>query len=174
MPKKKVYTPKKKKTLNIPPDFKAKRKGATKQFKFTGLDNQEYTLTEQQKLFSETYIQPFMSSVEAVIEAGYDVYKDNGSVDANLARVIAHENLMKPNICQYITTLIDACGLNDQTVDKHLLFNITQYSDLKAKNTAIEIYSKMKGRFAPEKHEHSIIEKFKSMSDEELEDMMHD
>ena len=65
----------------------------------------------------------------------------------NLARSIASENLTKPNICQYIATLIDDAGLNDYVVDKHLLFNISQFDDLRAKNTAIDIYNKMKRRY---------------------------
>jgi len=169
MPKKKVHKllepPKE---VKIPKKALAKRKGVSKKFTFTGLDNQEHTLTEKEKRFCEFFIHPFMTGTQAVILAGYEI------LDKNTAKVIASENLTKPNICQYITTLIDEAGLNDQVVDKHLLYNVTQYIDLKAKNTAIEIYSKMKGRFAPEKHEHSIIEKFKSMSDEELEDMMND
>ena len=102
-------------------------------FKFTGLDNKEYELTDKQKKFAEFYLEPFIGSVDAVIEAGYDVRNTQGGINRNLARSIASENLMKPNVCQYIATLMEQAGLNDETVDKHMLYNITQFENLNAK-----------------------------------------
>lgn len=125
----------------------AKRIGVTKKFSFIGLDKKEHTLTEQQKKFAEIYSDPQMGSVQAVLGAGYDCRNKKGGINMQLVYSIASENLRKPNICQYIATLIDASGLNDNVVDKHLLFNITQFDDLRAKNTAIDIYNKMKRRY---------------------------
>ncbi len=88
-----------------------------------------------------------MSGGQAAIEAGYDCKNSRGDINMNIARSIASENLTKPNICQYVATMIDDAGLNDNVIDKHLLFNVTQFSDLKAKNSAIDIYNKMKRRY---------------------------
>ena len=148
---------------------KAKRKGATKKFTFTGLDNKEYTLTEKEKKFCEEYIKPFTSGTEAIIKAGYNVRSRNG------AKELAYENLTKPHICQYLTMLIEDVGLNDTVVDKHLLYNITQSVDLKAKNTAIDIYNKKQKRYPKEQVEHTvtIVDKYKNMPEEELDDIIH-
>lgn len=138
---------------------KAKRDGVSKKFKFTGLDDKEYTITQKQKLFCEAYINPFWSGVDAVIEAGYNVYKDKKkrkNPDRNMARVIASENLSKLNICAYLTVLLDDVDLNDQGVDKQMYYVINQFKDLNAKNRAISEYNKIRGRHAPEKHEHTV------------------
>lgn len=119
------------------------RVGMTKKFTFTGLDKKEYAITDQQRLFAEYYMDPFLSGAQAVIEAGYDCTNSRGDINMRLASSIASENLRKPNICQYIATLIDDAGLNDNVVNKHLLYNITQFVDLKAKNVAIDIYNKL-------------------------------
>lgn len=136
---------------------KAKRKGTTKQFTFTGLDDKEYTLTEKQKLFCEAYIDPFASGADAVIAAGYDVYKGKKKIeDRNMARVIASENLLKLNICAYLSVLLEDADLTDEGVDRQMYYIISQFKDLNAKNRAISEYNKIRGRHAPEKHEHKI------------------
>lgn len=142
-------------------------------FVFVGLDKKQYEITMKQKLFAELYLDPFIGSVEAVVQAGYDVYTDKGKVDRNMARVIAKENLMKLNVCQYITLIMEDTGLNDVVVDRALMFNIHQYDSLQAKNQAIEIYNKMKGRFAPEKvdvRQHHIFQDFTGWTPEEIKD----
>lgn len=138
----------------------AKRDGSTKRFIFTGLDDKEYYLTQKQKLFCEAYTDPFASGADAVIAAGYDVYKgkNNDREDRSMARTIASENLTKLNVCAYLTALLDDANLNDQGVDKQMHYVISQFKDLNAKNRAISEYNKIKGRYAPEKHEHKVTE----------------
>lgn len=147
---------------------KAKRKGATKKFTFTGLDNKEYTLTEKEKKFCEEYIKPFTSGAEAVILAGYEVSTKDS------AKQIAFQNLTKLHLCQYLTMLVEDAGLNDTVVDKHLLYNITQSVDLKAKNTAIDIYNKKQKRYPKEELQHTvtIIDKYRNLPVEELDSII--
>lgn len=144
-----------------------KRIGVSKKFTFTGIDDKDYILTEKEKAFCEEYIKPFSNGVRAVIAAGYEI------LDKNTAKTIAYENITKPHISQYIQVLLQDVGLNDNTVDKALLFNITQTIDLKAKNGAIDQYNKMKGRLAPEKHEHTIWERLRATPDEELDEIIN-
>jgi len=130
------------------------RKGSTKQYTFTGIDNKEWTINEKQKLFCESYADPFTSGIQAVVDAGYNVHsKKNKILNQNLARVMASENLMKPNICAYLSVLYDNEGLSDAGVDKQMSYNINQFKNLTAKNQAISEYNKVKGRHSPEKHE---------------------
>ena len=135
---------------------KIKRKGVSKQFTFTGLDNKEYTINQRQKLFAELYLDPFKTGIEVATLAGYDVYDKKGNLDKKMASSIATQNLSKLNISAYITLLMENEGLNNSFVDKHLSYNIKQFRDLNAKNVAIKEYNKIKGRHAPEKHEHAI------------------
>jgi hypothetical protein len=151
----------------LKPVAKRKPTGSMK-FVFKGIDNKTYELTQKQKLFSELYLDPFTNGVNAVVEAGYDVYGKNGQLNYNLAKSIATENLTKPAICQYITRLLGEGGLTDQVVDKHLLYNVTQYQNLEAKNKAIDIYNKMMGRYAPERREVSILDRYRGYSDQQL------
>jgi len=103
-------------------------------FKFTGLDGKDYSLTFQQKLFVEKYLEFKGNGVEAIIEAGYDVeYKKNGKstgvTNRKLAAVMAYENLIKPNISAYITLKLEEYGFNDDNVAKQHLFLINQLGD---------------------------------------------
>lgn len=171
--KPKKQNKRKEKIVIIPDEFKLKPVATRsiknpKKFTFKGIDNKVYELTEKQKLFVELYMDPFTSAVQAVVDAGYDVYTKKGNVNINMANSIASENLRKPNMCQYITKLLGEAGLTDEVVDKHLLYNITQYQSLDAKNKAIDIYNRMMGRYAPERHQVSILDKYKGYSDQQL------
>ncbi len=133
-----------------------KRKGVTKSFIFTGVGGKKYTITLKQKLFCEHYSDPFMSGADAVIEAGYSVQNSRGVINRNSARNIAYENLMKLDICAYLSVLYDNEGLSDAGVDKQMSYNINQFKDLNAKNTAIREYNKIRGRHAPEEIKHEV------------------
>lgn len=123
--------------------------------KFTDKLGKEHKLTPLQKRFSDLFVSDLsMSGTQAVIDAGYDL---SGVKDKRkLAGVIASENLGKPEIYLYIETKLDESGLNDATVDKHHLFTLSQMKDIPAKNRAIDIYKKAKGKYAPERHEHKV------------------
>lgn len=143
-------------------------------FKFTGLDKVEYRLTFQQKLFVESYLQMKGNGVEAIIEAGYDIwYRDrDGEVTDNpnrrLCAVMASENLTKPNICAYVTFMLEEYGFNDDNIAKQHLFLINQFDDLAAKRGGIDMAYKLKGKYAPEKVE--FLDPNKNKSDEDLDE----
>lgn len=132
--------------------------------KFTGLDEKDYQINLKQKLFCDKYLNSKGDSISAVESAGYKI-NDN----KRLASSIASENLTKPNICAYLNLKLKESGLDDEFVDKQLLFLVNQYSDLRVKLSAIDTYYKLKGRYAPKKidikEEKNI---YKDMTDDEL------
>lgn len=58
----------------------------------------------------------------------------------------ASENLSKPFIAARINELLSEDGLNDQFVDKQLLYLLTQHEDRGAKMAAIKEYNAVRGR----------------------------
>ena len=54
--------------------------------------------------------------------------------------------LSNVKVCNHINELLEKNGLNDQFVDKQLLFVISQHSELFAKIAAIKEYNKLKSR----------------------------
>jgi len=133
--------------------------------KFTSLDGKEYKLNSKQKLFCDKYLNSRGDSISAVEGAGYKI-----GGNRKLASSIASENLTKPNICAYLNLKLKESGLDDEFIDKQLLFLINQYSDLRVKLSAIDTYYKLKGRYAPKKidikEEKNI---YKDMTDDELD-----
>lgn len=108
-------------------------------------------LSLKQKLFCKYYIENFGNGTEAVVKAGYVLNKKDGSINRNLAKSIASENLAKPDILTYLNNLLEKVGLNDETVSTQLLFLINQHLDLSVKARAIDIYYKRYGKYAPDK-----------------------
>lgn len=117
----------------------------TRFFKFTGLDGIEYTLTLKEKLFCEYYLKFKGSGIDAIYEAGYK------PKNARVAASMAYENLIKPDISAYITLKLEEFGFNDDSVTKQHLYLINQFGDLNAKKGAIDMFYKLKGKYAPEK-----------------------
>jgi len=151
-----VVSPPKKKEI-----VKAKNTIGNGGFVFKGLDGEKYSLTLQQKEFVEHYMTNRGNGVEAIIDAGYDVWKrdrDGNKLFPNrkLAAVMASENLIKPNIAAYVTILLDQYGYDDTNAEKQHLFLINQYGDLKTKAKALDMFFKIKGKYAPEQHEHKL------------------
>ena len=144
-------------------------------FKFTGDDGVEYSLTKRQKLFVDHYLINNTNGVDAIIAAGYDVsYKDkkgkpNGGFNRKLAAVLSYENLTKPHICAYITIKLDQYGFNDKNVEKQHLFLVNQNADLANKRGALDMYYKLKGKYAPIETETKTTIKFESLDDDELD-----
>lgn len=110
-----------------------------------GRDGKQYTLTLRQQLFCEKYLEFRGNGVQAIFESGYKVK------NARVAAAIASENLTKPNIIAYVNSQLEKYGFNDDNVTREHLFLINQYSDLQAKNKAVDMYYKLKGTYAPEK-----------------------
>jgi phage terminase small subunit len=103
-------------------------------------------LNEKQKLFCKYYVSKdfFANGVESYAEAyGLDL---GNTKDYNTAKVNASKLLTNTNITTYIRELLDLSGLNDDFVDRELLFVIIQNSDLGSKVKAISEYNKLRQR----------------------------
>ena len=122
----------------------------SKKFTYTARDGTKHVLTEQQKLFCDAYLKCGARGVTAVYEAGYK------PKNARVASAIAYENLMKPHIFNYINLMYEESGFNDEDITKEHLFLIKQDGDLPAKAKGLDMYYKLKGKFAPEKIETEI------------------
>ena len=113
-------------------------------------------LTLKQQLFCQHYVETLGNGTEAVVRAGYEIIGRSGQPDRNLAKSIASENLTKPDILEYLDTLLEKGGLNDQMVSAHLKFLINQFDDLPVKVRAIDVYYKLHGKYAPTKIESDV------------------
>lgn len=153
-----------KKASEIVKMYPPKKSPRAKLFHFE-YGGKHYSLTLKQKLFSEAFCSLNLNGIDAVVKAMYNVFGKRGGLNRELASSIARENLHKPNICAYITVLFDKYGFNDDNVDKQLLFVINQHADLGAKIRGIDIYNKQKGKYAPEKIEHTLGEKVEEALD---------
>lgn len=120
---------------------------------FTGLDGKRYKITYKQRLFCEYYLEFSGNKINALVEAGYDVYiKDRhgnptDKINYSLAKVMASENLTKPSLCSYIALKLEEYGFTDENVEKHHLFLINQFDDLSSKAKGIDMYYKRKNLY---------------------------
>lgn len=105
-----------------------------------------YKMTMKEQRFCDAYLEFSADGVQAVYEAGYK------AKNALVASGIAYTNLKKPNLMAYIASKLEEYGFNDDTVSKQHLFVLNQMSDLRAKNQAIDMFYKLKGAYAPDKH----------------------
>lgn len=118
-------------------------------------------LTEKQLLFCKYFVSKdfFGNGTHAYAEA-YD--KDLEDIKQyNVCKVSASELLTKPNILSRINEELTDAGLNDNFVDKQLLFTITQNADFSSKVKAISEYNKLKQRIVTKtenKNENTNIE----------------
>ncbi len=107
----------------------------------------ERELNEKQKYFCELYATDrefFGNGTQAYIEA-YDIdLTKKGAYAA--ARANACQSLTKTNILKYIREIMELGGLNDERVDKELLFLIEQNAEFGSKLGAIKEYNKLKER----------------------------
>ena len=104
-------------------------------------------LSKKQLYFCELYAthwEFFGNWVQSYIEA----YKPDKTKKNwyNSARSTVSEILTNPNICAKINELLEAKGLNDEFVDKQLLFLITQHDEKWVKLWAIKEYNTLKAR----------------------------
>lgn len=122
-------------------------------YRFTGLDGKQYELTYKQRLFCEYYLEFSGNKINALIEAGYDIYvKDRngnstGKINYGVAKNLASENLTKPNLCAYIALKLEEYGFTDENVEKQHLFLINQFDDLSSKAKGIDLYYKRKNLY---------------------------
>ena len=72
--------------------------------------------------------------------------------------------LTKVNIFTYINLKLEEFGFSDDSVDKQHLFLLNQHTDLKTKAKAIDMFYKLRGRYAPDKGEVKVVEEFSNYS----------
>lgn len=118
----------------------------TRETPLTGKTKSGKILSEQEELFCNMYVQELGNGVQAALEA-YDIDRAKKGFKFT-AGAIANENLKKPYILERIREILDLSELNDETVDTELNFLVKQSSDLHAKKGGIDIYNKIKGRYA--------------------------
>jgi len=104
-------------------------------------------LTLQQEQFCRTYTSAgefFGNGLHSYMEC-FDIDMKNKGWQ-KVATSGAARLLRNPDICLRINELLDDKGLNDQYVDKQLLFLITQGADFNAKLGAVKEYNRLKTR----------------------------
>ena len=117
--------------------------------------NDEERLNLKQEEFCQLYATEeefFGNGVETYLEV-YEIDKTKPNW-YKTACSAASRLLRNGKVCQRINTLLEEGGLNDQFVDKQLVFLITQHSDFTNKLGAIKEYNKLKQRIT-DKLEHS-------------------
>jgi hypothetical protein len=117
------------------------------------------TLNDKQIQFCKLFVSKdfFGSGVESYAEAyGLDLTNQK---EYNTAKVNSSKLLTNTNILLYINSELEDAGLNDNFVDKQLLFAITQNADLGSKVKAISEYNKLKQRIVLKTHnQHEVSE----------------
>ncbi len=130
--------------------------GAKKKRKVKASENsKEIELTDQQIRFCENYVSKefYGNGTQSYIDAYQVDITKKGQYE--VAKIGAYENLTKPNLIEYINSMLESQGLNDSFVDKQLLFLIQQHAEFSSKIAAIKEYNKLKQRIT-EKSEVSI------------------
>lgn len=113
------------------------------------------TLTLRQRKFCELYALDtrFMGNgVQAYLEV-YDIDQSKPGWYKS-ACACASKLLSNAKVFNHINSLLESNGLNDASVDKQILYLISQHSNLGAKMSAIQEYNKLKNRITA-KVEHS-------------------
>ena len=110
------------------------------------------TLTLKQQAFIKETAKT-LNPTEAVRRV-YQLGKNGGSKDKehkNLtARVIATENLSKPNIIRGIREELEEQGVNNNLISKITKRNIIQNKNLPASNQTLDMVNKIKGNYQPQ------------------------
>ena len=103
-------------------------------------------LTPLAKKFAQLYLSEefYGNGTRAYIGANKII--NNKDTAKETAKTIASRLLRDKKVCDYIASMIDDAGHNENNIDKHRLFNITQFNDLSVKQRAIESFDKIKGR----------------------------
>ena len=154
--------------------------------KFKALDGKRYVLTPKQKHWCDVFLEEDTNLTIASLET-YKITNKNlckipwGSLSdedrerraraENTAVQIGRENLRKLQIKNYIYKVLSDEGFtNDKVRLKHFR-NMMQDKSISASNTAIDMYYKKTGTYAPEKVEHGVsekLEKFLESVDKDL------
>lgn len=104
-------------------------------------------LNLQQENFCQLYATDksfYGNGVECYLEV-YDIDRSKPNW-YKTACSAASRVLSSVKVCQRINELLEEQGLNDQFIDKQLLFLVTQHADFNSKMNAIKEYNKLKKR----------------------------
>jgi len=109
---------------------------------------QKEKLTLQQEAFCKMYVTADKDFFGNGVECYMEVYGVNQSKPNwyKTACQSASRLLSNVKVCERINQLLEEGGLNDQFVDKQLLFMITQHADGNMKLGALREYNKLKQR----------------------------
>jgi len=121
-----------------------------KLFSFKGLDDKYYSLTPKQKLFCDNYVANLGNGVQAAMGVYETDYKG--------ACIIASQNLRKLKVIEYLTLQFKKFDIGDEEAMAHLSFLIKQFGELPMKAKGLDMFFKIRGKYAPEKTEHSVNE----------------
>lgn len=117
----------------------------------------EGKVTMKQEEFCQLYVngdkELFGNGVHSYAEA-YDM--DKSKPNWYKTSVAAASRLLtNVKIIERIRQLLEEGGFKDENIEKQHLFLINQHTDLGVKMRAIADYYKLKGKYAPDKHDHT-------------------
>ena len=96
------------------------------------------------KLFAQKYIDNKFNGTKTALE----LYN---TTDKNTAHAIASENLHKPTFTKAIVERMRELGMDEDTITSIHKRNLIQQKNIPASNTALDMYYKLKGEYAPDK-----------------------
>ena len=106
-------------------------------------------LNQKQELFCQLYASADRELFGNGTRCYMQAYSSEGKKMSVLAAMAAASRLLRDvKVIQRINELLEEGGLNDQNVDKQLLFVINQFADFKSKVAAIKEYNAMRNRVA--------------------------
>jgi len=142
--------------------------------KFKALDGKTYKLTGKQNHWCDIFLEEDSNLTIASLETYKitnkslskrpwgmlsDKDKEKRARAENTAAQIGRENLRKLQIKKYIYKVLSDEGFTDDKVRLKHFRNMMQDGNISASNTAIDMYYKKTGGYAPEKVEHGVSEK---------------
>ncbi len=154
--------------------------------KFKAPDGKTYTITPKEKIFCDVYLETGGNKTIAALEA-YEIankdlckirWRELGENDKvkrrraeSVAATMGGKKVRKGEIKAYIDTVLENKGWVDKEVRVEHFKNIKQSKQLGVKNTAIDMYFKLKGEYAATKVQHGIddrMEAFLAKQDKRL------
>lgn len=133
--------------------------------------NKETGLNERQERFCQLYARSeefFANGTQAYLQV-YNIDKTKPKW-YDTASQAASQLLRNIKICNRINALLEQEGLNDQFVDKQLLFLITQHKEFVNKLGAIKEYNRLKARIKKNETNISVNVSLKDLLNEAKQD----
>jgi putative salt-induced outer membrane protein YdiY len=136
------------------------------------MEEPKQKLNPKQELFCNLYateVEFFGNGVQSYIEAYEPDTSQKNWYKAACAS--ASRLLSNVKVCNRINQLLEEQGLNDQNVDKQLLFLINQHADFKSKAAAIKEYNKLKQRITEKTQTEITINPITELTADELRNL---